>query len=633
MNAALAHRGPDADTMFVDAKIAFGHRRLAIVDLCGGAQPMVDAASGDALVFNGEIFGYQRLAAALRADGVVFRDRSDTEVLFQLLRHHGVSRTLEQIDGQFAFAFRDGATGALHLVRDRFGEKPLYYGLARRQLVFASEASALLAHPAFAHTSPDRLAAYQFLSFEYLPGTASGWDGIAKIEPGSIVTFSNGDLRTERYWRPQLVPAAPVVDEQTATDELDALLTASVRDRLVADVPVGVFLSGGIDSSLITALAVRAAPNITGFTVRIGGDNFDETPHAIAVARFLGLRHEVVTLEEEDLLDACDAIGDKLVEPLGDSSLLPTYLVCRAARRLMTVALGGDGADELFAGYPNFLVQRFAPAMRLVPTAFGRLAGQAIESLPRRSLPRGEGYMNWPFIAAQLAQGLGEPTLRQSFLWMAPFAPSAMSLLWKRAALPPGGFDAAFAPIERRAADAGALRGVERLLYLFLTTYLPEDILTKTDRASMFNSLEVRAPFLDRAFSAYACALPTALKLNGGRRKYLLKLLARRYLPAEIVERKKHGFAIPIGRYIRTLFRERCRDVLLSCGNPVAGWFDRAAIERMLDAHLSGRQELGKKLWSLYVLFAVAARRPQSTLAAPTVAARQTAFAKEYPHV
>jgi asparagine synthase (glutamine-hydrolysing) len=628
MNAALAHRGPDADTVFVDSTIALGHRRLAIVDLTGGAQPRVDAASGDALVFNGEIFGYRRLAAALQADGVVLRDRSDTEVLFQLLRRYGVSHTLERIDGQFAFAFRDSATGALHLVRDRFGEKPLYYGLAGRQLVFASEASALLAHPAFAHASPDRLAAYQFLSFEYLPGTASGWDGIAKIEPGSILTFSNGDLRTGRYWRPQLVPTAPMVNERTATDQLDELLTASVRDRLVADVPVGVFLSGGIDSSLITALAVRAAPNITAFTVRIGGDNFDETPHAITVARFLGVRHEVVTLEEEDLLDAFDAIGDKLAEPLGDSSLLPTYLVCRAARRLMTVALGGDGADELFAGYPNFLVQRFAPAMRLVPSAFGRLAGQAIESLPR-----GEGYMNWPFIAAQLAQGLGVATLRQSFLWMAPFAPSAMSSLWKRAALPPGAFDAAFAPIERRAADAGALRGVERLLYLFLTTYLPEDILTKTDRASMFNSLEVRAPFLDRSFSTYACALPTALKLNGGRRKYVLKLLARRYLPAGIVERKKHGFAVPIGRYLRTLFRERCRDVLLSCDNPVAGWFDRAAIERMLDAHLSGRQELGKKLWSLYVLFAVAARRSQSALAAPTASARQTVLAKESPDV
>ena len=417
MNATIGHRGPDADTIFVDPTIALGHRRLAIVDLNGGAQPRVDTASGDALIFNGEIFGYRRLAAALRADGIALRDRSDTEVLFQLLRRDGLTRTLKRIDGQFAFAFREGATGALHLGRDRFGEKPLYYGLARGQLVFASEVSALLAHPAFSDAAPDRLAAYQLLLFEYLPGTASGWDGIAKLEPGSVLTFSDGRLRIERYWRPLLEPAS-VVDEQTATDQLDTLLMESVRDRVVADVPVGVFLSGGINSSLITALAVRAAPDLTGFSVRIAGDSFDETPHAITVARHLGVRHEIITLEEDDLLQAFDAIGDKLAEPLGDFSLLPTYLICRAARQLMTVALGGDGADELFAGYPNFFVQRFAPAMRLVPAALGRLTSQAVERLSR-----GEGYMDWGFLAKQLTQGIGAPTVRQSFLWMAPFPP------------------------------------------------------------------------------------------------------------------------------------------------------------------------------------------------------------------
>jgi asparagine synthase (glutamine-hydrolysing) len=610
MNTALAHRGPDADSSFVDAGIALGHRRLAIIDLIGGAQPRVDAASGDALVFNGEIFGYRELAVALRADGVALCDRSDTEVLFQLIRRDGLHRALEQIDGQFAFAFRDGASGVLHLVRDRFGEKPLYYAMARDQLLFASEVSALLAHPALAGAVPDRLAAYQFLLFEYLPGTASGWEGIAKLEPGSILTFADGCIRIERYWAPRLETGAAITEAE-ATERLDALLTQSVRNRVVADVPVGVFLSGGIDSSLITALAMRAAPDLTAFTVRVGDDSFDETPHAVAVARHLGVRHKVVTLAESDLLQAFDAITDKLAEPLGDSSLLPTWLVCHAARQLMTVALGGDGADELFAGYPNFMVQRFAPAMRLVPLALGRLTGQAIERLPP-----GGGYMNWRFLATQLAQGFGAATQRQSFLWMAPFHPVAMQSLWQKSALPPDALNAAFAPIDRLAAQSGALPNVQRLLHLFLTTYLPDDILTKTDRASMFNSLEVRAPFLDRAFAEYAAALPTALKLRGGNRKYILKQLARRYLPEEIVTRKKHGFAVPIGRYIRTLFRERCRDVLLSRANPVAPWFDRAAIEAMLDAHLSGRQELGKKLWSLYVLFAVAARQVSPAIAA-----------------
>ncbi len=610
MNAAIAHRGPDADSSYVDAGIALGHRRLAIIDLVGGAQPRVDPASGDALVFNGEIFGYRELAAALRADGIPLCDHSDTEVLFQLIRRDGLHRALEQIDGQFAFAFRDGASGALHLVRDRFGEKPLYYALAHEMLVFGSEVSALLVHPAFARTAPDLLAAYQFLLFEYLPGNASGWQGIAKLEPGTILTFVHGSLRIERYWTPRLETSA-VATEAEATDRLDALLTQSVRNRLVADVPVGVFLSGGLDSSLLTALALRAKPDLTAFTVRVGDDSFDETPHAVAVARHLGVRHEVVMLGESDLLQAFDAVTDKLAEPLGNSSLLPTWLVCHAARQSMTVALGGDGADELFAGYPNFAVQRFAPAMRLVPPSLGRLTGQAIERLPS-----GDGYMNWRFLATQLAQGFGAATQRQSFLWMAPFHPAAMQSLWQKSALPPDALNAAFAPIDLLAAQSGGLPNVQRLLFLFLTTYLPDDILTKTDRASMFNSLEVRSPFLDRAFAEYAAALPTSLKLRGGSRKYILKQLARRYLPDEIVTRKKHGFAVPIGRYIRTLFRERCRDVLLSRDNPVAAWFHRSEIETMLDAHLSGRQELGKKLWSLYMLFAVAARQVRPAIAA-----------------
>jgi asparagine synthase (glutamine-hydrolysing) len=610
MNVALAHRGPDSDGKFVDAGIALGHRRLAIIDLTGGAQPRVDADSGDALVFNGEIFGYRELAGALRADGIPLCDHSDTEVLFQLIRRDGLHRTLQQVDGQFAFAFREGASGTVYLVRDRFGEKPLYYAIVRDQLVFGSEASALLAHPALADAGLDRLAAYQFLLFEYLPGTASGWDGIAKLEPGSILSFTEGHVHVARYWTPRLDSIA-VVTEAEAVEQLDALLTQSVRNRVVADVPVGVFLSGGIDSSLITALASRAAPNLTAFTVRVGDDGFDETPHAVMVSRHLGVRHEVVTLDRSDLSHAFDAVTDKLAEPLGDSSLLPTWLVCHAARQLMTVALGGDGADELFAGYPNFIVQRFAPVMRLMPPALGRLAGQALGRLPA-----GDGYMNWRFLATQLAQGLGAATLRQSFLWMAPFHPAAMQSLWQKSALPPDALNAAFAPIDRLASQSSALSNVQRLLHLFLTTYLPDDILTKTDRASMFNSLEVRAPFLDRAFAEYAATLPTALKLRSGSRKYILKQLAHRYLPGEIVTRRKHGFAVPIGRYIRTTFRERCRDVLLSSTNPVAAWFDRTKIEAMLDAHLLGHQEFGKKLWSLYVLFAVAARQVRPAIAA-----------------
>jgi asparagine synthase (glutamine-hydrolysing) len=616
MNRALAHRGPDGKGSFVDRGIALGHTRLAIIDLSGGAQPRVDAATGDALTFNGEIYGYRAFADELRAAGTALCDRSDTEVLFQLIRRDGVRHAVKRIDGMFAFAFRDGASGALYLVRDRFGEKPLYYGIANGQLAFASEAGALLCHPAFREAEPDRLAAYRHLLFEYLPRTGSGWAGIEKLEPGTILTFADGRISLERYWHPRLDRRA--IDPNEATEQLGELLRQSVRRCVVADVPVGVFLSGGIDSSLIAALAAEASPDLTAFTVRVGGDSFDETPHAVAVARHLGLRHEVVELASDDLVDAFDAVSNELSEPLGDSSLLPSYLVCRAARQTMTVALGGDGADELFAGYPNFPVQRFAPAMRLVPSAFGSILGRAIAALPSA-----EGYMSRRFLLRQLAQGFGAAIARQSFLWMAPFDPERLSALWRRSALPDDALNAAFAPVDRYAADIVGLPPVDLLLYLFLVTYLPDDILTKTDRASMFNGLEVRAPFLDRRFAEYACALPTGLKLNGRTRKYILKQLARRYLPEAIVQRKKHGFAVPIGRLIRTLFRERCRDVLLSRGNPVSDWFERAAIEALLDEHMSGRHDHGKKLWALYVLFSVAGRgvMPAPAAATPAVGA------------
>jgi asparagine synthase (glutamine-hydrolysing) len=622
MNAALGHRGPDGNGVFVDRGIALAHTRLAIIDITGGVQPRVDEASGDALIYNGEIYGYQALAAELRSLGAPLRDHSDTEVLFHLIRREGVRRAVERIDGMFAFAYRDGATGALFLVRDRFGEKPLYYGIVGEDIVFASEVPALQCHPAFAGAALDRDAAYRFLLYEYLPGSVSGWHGIAKLEPGCILTANHGNIRIKHYWRPSMQPVAHVADrEEEAIERLEELLSVSVRERVIADVPVGVFLSGGLDSSLITALAAKAVPDLTAFSVRVGRDSFDETGYAVEVARHVGVQHEVVPLDDEDLLAAFDAVTDKLGEPLADSSLLPTYLVCRAARGLMTVALGGDGADELFLGYPNFAVQRFAGAMRLIPPAIARLVERAIDALPG-----GESYMNRRFLWTQLLQGFGAEPARQSVLWMAPFAPNRMSALWRPSAMPQGAIVGnLFTEIDSRDAEAGDVGQVERLAYQFLTTYLPDDILTKTDRASMFNSLEVRAPFLSHALAEYACRLPTRFKLRGREKKYILKRLACRYLPERIAYRKKHGFAVPIGRLIRTLFWTQCRDVLMSTSNPAAGWFSRSTIEDLLSEHAAGRNDHGKKLWALYILFCVAGRPPrQSTVtrAAALAAAR-----------
>ncbi len=596
---AVAHRGPDGSGMFIDDGVAFGHCRLAVIAPDGGAQPRVDTATGDALTFNGEIYGYGALAASLAASGIQLRDQCDTEVLFQLIRRDGLHAALGQIDGMFAFAYRDGRTGVLHLVRDHFGEKPLYYGVAAGQLVFGSEAGAILAHPAFHHAAPDQAAAYQLLQFEYVPGTASGWTGISKLRPGTMLRFDGGQAEVLEYWRPQVGGGPPVGDAE-AVNRLDVLLQGAVARQCVADVPLGVFLSGGLDSSLLTALAARQNPAVTAFTVQVGGQGFDETPYAEDVARHLGVAHRVVRLGDADVRDAADAMDAMLSEPLADSSLLPTWLVCRAARQHMTVALGGDGADEVFAGYPNFRAHRLAGLMRLFPAASGAALAGALGSLPGR-----DGYMALPFRLAQLSQGFGQATDRQSAYWMAPFGPAAMSRLWAADVDQDGLREAAFTAL-----GPAPAAGTDGLLHGFLTGYLPDDILMKTDRAAMFNGLEVRAPFLDRAFAEYACALPHGLKLRGGTGKWALKQVASRYLPARIVHRRKHGFGIPIGGLLRTLLRDRCQDTLLSRHNPVAPWFKRTEVERLLREHMSGARDHGKRLWALHTLFTVAGRRP-----------------------
>lgn len=598
MISALAHRGPDAQAVHVSDHVTLAHARLAVVDLAGGAQPMVDQETGNALVFNGEIYGFRELANEAAQCGIPLRDASDTAVLFALLQHGGVSEALRQIEGMFAFAWWDAASRTLTLARDRFGEKPLYWAKRGKLLAFGSEASAILCHPVFAHVGPDPEAAAALLRFEYLPGTWSGWESIEKLPPASLLSWQDGDVALSCYWSPPL-PRGRGPVEGEAIERLDADLKSAVRRQIVADVPLGVFLSGGLDSSLIAALAAREAPGITALSVRAGQGSFDETAYAAATARHIGIAHRIVDLQDADLAVALDTIADRLSEPLADSSLLPTFLVCRAARQTMTVALGGDGADELFAGYPNFRVRRFARAMQALPPSLGAAVTRALDALPPA-----QGYMNLRFRLAQLAQGFGAPADAQSYLWMAPFGPAREQRLWRDKPAAERLFDAVLQPNEaERHPD-----GVERLLHQFLLTYLPDDILTKTDRAAMFNSLEVRAPFLDVSFASYAARLPRGLKIGRLGPKHILKQVALRYLPRDIVVRKKHGFALPVGALLRGPLRQRLSDTLLSRANPVADWFNRSEVEALLQAHLAGRTDAGKRLWALFILFIVASR-------------------------
>lgn len=595
----IRHRGPDGDGVRVAGDCALAHLRLAVVDLAGGAQPRVDPATGDALVFNGEIYGYRALAAELTAAGVELADRSDTEILFRLLQREGIERVLARIDGMFAFAFVEGATGVVHLARDRFGEKPLYWGARDGALVFASEPRSLRRHPAWADASVDDAAVARFLHFEYLPGERALWRGVRKLMPGTRLRFADGEATTHRYWVPEPGVSPTVAEDEAARiDRLDALLDVSVRERLIADVPVGVFLSGGIDSSLVATYAARHAPGITAFTVAMPEASYDETPAARLLAERLGMRHEVLPLDDAALYDAFDALCTKLDEPFADSSLLATWVVCRAARRHVTVALGGDGADELFAGYLNFKADRFSGAMRHVPPVLGGLLRAALGTLARD-----EGYMSLDFKLRQLSHGFGLPPERQWSAWMAPFAPEDLAALWRA---PPAAGAEDDLVAELGLAD-GAPWSTARLLSLFTRSYLPEDILLKVDRASMWNSLEVRAPFLARGFAEYALSLPSSDKIAGGETKRLFRKLARRHIPAEIIDRPKHGFAVPLAGLLRGTLKVRVGDMLLDPASPLWTWFRRDAVERLWHEHQSRRRDHRKRLWTLFTL-AVAAR-------------------------
>ena len=597
MLSPIAHRGPDERGTYVGQNLALGHLRLSIVDLIGGHQPRVDSDSGDVLVFNGEIYGFARLANELKSTGAQLVDRSDTEVLFRLLQRQGVANTLDRIDGMFAFAFFEGRTQRLYLARDRFGEKPLYYFERDGAIVFGSEPSSVLRHPIAEGASIDLDAVQTFLNYEYLPGDRSIRRGLRKVLPGHYVSFASGRSESHCYWR-----ACPEEQgtnnesEASRLDRLDDILERSVRDRLVADVPVGVFLSGGIDSSLIAAIVSRHAPGLTAFTLSMPGASYDEAPAARQLASSLGLHHEVVELDERGLKDAFVAVTSKMDEPFADASLLPTWLLCRAARERVTVALGGDGADELFAGYVSFKANKIAHCLSAIPSSFGAAFRAGLSYLPHNS-----NYMSFDFLLRQISQGFGVHPAGQWVACMAPFSPECLNSLWKDDVILPS-WDAMI-PIGDRLSSRGKRRwSTAELIYMFIQTYLPEDILQKVDRASMYVSLEVRAPYLGREFSEYALSLPSRDKIRGLETKSLFKKLALRHLPRSTVERKKHGFALPVGALLRGLLKEPVGDVLCGNGSVLHEWFRRDRIEQLWSEHKLGKKDHRKQIWTLFSL-------------------------------
>lgn len=547
MTAALVKRGPDAGGIFEEGRVFLGHRRLSIIDLSDGAQPMSTEDGAVVVVFNGEIYNHAELRQELERAGHRFAtDHSDTEVLLHGWREWGEGLA-QRLNGMWAFAIYDKRTGRLFLSRDRFGKKPLYYFYHRGTFAFASELTALLRHSA-APRELSELSRVKFLAYGLLPAPNTPFENIWKLPAGHNIVVERDAVacRVTRYWRYVIEPEENGATEESLAEELLDTLERATRRRLVADVPLGIFLSGGIDSSAVAALAARNIParELRTFTIGFSEPTFDESGPARRMAEFLGTNHCEERLDLESALEFLPEILDGLDEPQGDSSLLPTWLLCRFARRHVTVALGGDGGDELFAGYDPF---RALGAARAYAGIVPRPLHKALRMLAGR-LPVSHANMSFDFKLKRTLRGLSYPSMLWNPVWLGALAPDELAR-----------FTGAEFPIEEiysEAIDAWESCGqddlVDRTLQFYTEIYLQDGILAKADRASMMNSLEVRSPFLDIEMADFARRLPHRYKLRGGTTKYLLKRAVRGLLPDDIIDRKKKGFGTPVGAWLRT---------------------------------------------------------------------------------
>ena len=594
MTGAIVHRGPDAEGFFVRPGIAFGHRRLKIIDLSGGAQPMSDPTERVWVTYNGEIYNHEQLRAELEGRGCVFRTRCDTEVLVHGYLEWGPEVLLDRIDGMFAFGIWDAEHRRLVLARDRMGQKPLFYSqLADGTLVFGSELKALLAHPRVEHVvDEDGLAAY--LTLEYLPGHLSMLKGVRKLLPSTWLEAQGGKISEHRYWD------MPFSDEPAPADAVEQFLHLfdnAVGRRLMADVPLGVFLSGGVDSSSVAASVVRqrTAANVKTFSIGFEEKSYDESSMARLVAQHLGTEHHERIFTADAMRDVLPRVAAVLDEPFGDASLLPTYLLSEFAREQVTVALGGDGADELLLGYPTFFADAYAAMFSRLP----RAARNGMRAMGRM-LPVSSKNFSFDFKV-------------NSFLRAADAPPSFRHLLWLGSVIPGGRDDVlhpdlrAARPTEEVLGFAGGLYNVpdteshlQRLSYQYCRTYLAEDILHKVDRASMAVSLEARSPFLDRELVEFIAKLPVSMKLEApSNGKAILKKAMRSRIPADVIDRPKKGFGIPVAEWLKGPLDPLVDELLSESRVRAAGYLDPAVVRRLIDEHRGSQKNHRKVLWTL----------------------------------
>ena len=594
MLACIRHRGPDDNGIHALPGVVLGHHRLSIIDVASGHQPLFGRRDSTVVVINGEVYNYRELARELAASGSRFRTASDSEVAAHAYDAWGID-AIDRLDGMFAMAIWDGAAQRFLLARDRMGEKPLFYTVADGLLIFASELSAVLAHPAVP-VRLDPCALREYLALEYVPAPHSLIAGVHKLEPGSLLTLERGRITTKRYWSIDPVPRERPLPYGDAVVELRRRIDAAVLSRLVSDVPLGVFLSGGIDSSTVAALAARHGALET-FSIGFAEPSFDESTHARAVAKHIGSHHHERIVRADEMAELVPRLGHMLDEPIGDASILPTAVLSRFAREHVTVALGGDGGDELFAGYPMHQAHRIAPLLRALPQPLLR-AGLRTAG----ALPVSHNNFAFGFKATTFLRGAAEPPPRNHAVWMSSFPPASHAALLHPDVLASAGECDPLEAVERHWRESAGAPPLARATHLDALTYLPDDILVKVDRASMAVALEVRAPFLARDVVEFAFGLPDAYRMRGLTGKRLLRDAVRDLLPPQILARPKKGFGMPVAAWLTGALRPLAHDLLGPAAIADVGLFQPAAVRRMLDEHDRRIRDHRKPLWTLLVL-------------------------------
>ena len=597
MTLALAHRGPDAHHVVAEGPVVLGHRRLAVIDPGAQAdQPMSNADGTCWLVHNGEAYNYEELRRQLESTGARFRTRSDTEVILQLYRKHGDS-SIAMLHGMFAFAVWDKSRRRLLLARDRFGEKPLYYFAGSDRFVFASEIKSLLRHPAVERRL-DPAALHDFLSFDYVPGPGTVFSGIRQVPPGHFMSIDRHGIQLHRYWQPTFAQSGEVPSLEDASAQIVERLTGSIRSRRQADVPLGVFLSGGIDSAATVAL-LRQTTNerILTFSLGFSEPDRDERPFARQVAQIFGTEHREF-LYQLDLARDFEAIVAHFDQPFSDPAIFPTWELARLAREHVTVALTGEGGDESFAGYDRYVKSAMAESWSRVPRIVRRGAAAVFDALfagvaADRLVKRLQQFF-----------AMGEQPPQELFCrWLLHFDQDSKRQVftqdfWHAA----GGRDSADRVRELYRDSAGHY--VDRtnvLLDVDVRSYLPDDLLIKLDMTTMRHALEGRCPFLDHELFEFVASLPGRWKLHGWKTKWILRRALRRLLPPAVLSRKKRGFGPPVHLWLRGSLCTMAYDTLTSARTRERGYFRPDAVRSLLDEHAAGTHNHGYQLWNLLI--------------------------------